>query len=271
MTSLLPDLSRASLNDIIFEGRNKAYGAYDLRIVYPQHLKRAMIAILFMSAALGVAPYVVRRLAPAELVAVLKPVLPAEDFIKLTEPPVLEKLPVAVPVAPPQSYAAEEFSTRKIVADKTPVTEAPVIRMDDANRADNLAAVQTEGLAGAAPVAVAPVVETGGGAENDEPMVYTEVMPEFPGGLAALQKYIADHTKYPALALRNGVEGKVYIKFVVDATGHVVNPVVLKGIGGGCDEEALRVVRSLPAFKPGEQNGRAVKVYYNLPISFRTL
>ena len=93
-------------------------------------------------------------------------------------------------------------------------------------------------------------------------------MPQYPGGNAELLRYVAHHIRYPALALRNGIEGRVYVKFVVDETGRVIDLNVVKGIGGGCDEEAVRVLRTLSRFEPGRQNGRAVKVYFNVPIAF---
>ena len=95
-----------------------------------------------------------------------------------------------------------------------------------------------------------------------------EEMPAFPGGEVKLMEYISKNIKYPQIARESGIQGKVYINFVVEPDGSVTNVSVLRGIGGGCDEEAVRVVKSLPKWKPGKQRGKAVRVQYMLPINF---
>ena len=98
---------------------------------------------------------------------------------------------------------------------------------------------------------------------EEEIFVVVEQQPELVGGIASVQSKI----KYPELARRAGIEGRVIVQFVVDESGNVVNPQVVRGIGGGCDEEAIRAVKTAK-FKPGLQRGRPVKVRYSLPISF---
>ena len=100
--------------------------------------------------------------------------------------------------------------------------------------------------------------------EEEEIFVVVEQMPELKGGLAGLQKRV----KYPELARRAGIEGRVIIQFVVNEQGQVTNPRVVRGIGGGCDEEALRAVRTAK-FSPGMQRGRPVRVQYSLPVVFK--
>jgi protein TonB len=90
-------------------------------------------------------------------------------------------------------------------------------------------------------------------------------MPQFNGDL---MKYLAAHVNYPELARNAGIAGRVVIEFVVNEDGNVTDARVVRGIGGGCDEEALRVVKAMPAWKAGKQNGRKVKVFYMLPIVF---
>ena len=104
---------------------------------------------------------------------------------------------------------------------------------------------------------------------EQRPYEYVEQMPEFPGGNGELVKFLEKSIKYPDLARRDAIEGKVYLKFVVGETGQVRSPVVQKGLGSGCDEEAVRVAKLLPRFSPGKQNGRPVNVYYNVPVAFR--
>ena len=97
---------------------------------------------------------------------------------------------------------------------------------------------------------------------------YVEQMPQYEGGQQALNYFIYKNTQYPALASRNGVVGRVFVHFVIDETGQLSEPTILKGLGSGCDEEALRVTRLLPAFTPGRQRGIPVKVSYTLVVPF---
>lgn len=101
----------------------------------------------------------------------------------------------------------------------------------------------------------------------DRTFTVVEEMPQFPGGEAKLFMFLSN-VKYPSVARENGISGRVYITFVIDKNGIIREPKVLRGIGGGCDEEALRVVKAMPAWIPGKQNGIAVNVQYNLPINF---
>jgi protein TonB len=95
-----------------------------------------------------------------------------------------------------------------------------------------------------------------------------EDMPSFPGGEEALFKYLAQNIKYPQIAKEAGITGRVFVNFVIDKEGNVTDVKVLRGIGGGCDEEAVRVVKNMPKWSPGKQRGKPVKVSYNLPIKF---
>ena len=105
--------------------------------------------------------------------------------------------------------------------------------------------------------------------ESDEaPYVVVEEMPMFPGGDAALLKYIAENTHYPEVAKENNIQGRVIIRFCVTAKGGVSQISVLKGVAPELDAEAIRVVKTLPAFKPGRQGGKAVPVWYMVPITF---
>ena len=106
--------------------------------------------------------------------------------------------------------------------------------------------------------------------EEEEQQIFTVVEndPEFPGGMEALYKYLRDNIKYPQLARDNNITGKVYVTFVVERDGSIANPRVLKDIGGGCGQEAIRVVKSMPKWKPGKQRGKAVRVQFNLPVNF---
>ncbi len=110
--------------------------------------------------------------------------------------------------------------------------------------------------------------------DDDEEIVEAEIftvveaMPEFPGGMAKLMGYLGNNIKYPPFAKETNIQGRVFINFVVEPDGKISNVKVLRGIGGGCDEEAIRVVESMPNWKPGMQRGKPVRVSYNLPVKF---
>ena len=116
-------------------------------------------------------------------------------------------------------------------------------------------------------VYVPPVMEE---EEVVEAEIFTvvESMPEFPGGPGKMMEYSARNIKYPAMARESGIQGRVFVNFVVEPDGSVSNVKVLRGIGGGCDEEAVRVVESMPKWTPGRQRGKAVRVSFNLPVRF---
>ena len=116
---------------------------------------------------------------------------------------------------------------------------------------------------------VAPVIQQEEEeAEESEVFFIVEDMPEFPGGELALRKFIANAIKYPVIAQENGIQGKVYVNFVVDKDGSVSNARIARGVDASLDKEALRVVNTLPKWKPGMQRGKPVRVSYTVPISF---
>lgn len=104
----------------------------------------------------------------------------------------------------------------------------------------------------------------------EEAPIFTvvESMPEFKGGMQKLYEYLGNNIKYPVMAKESGIQGKVYVTFVVERDGSITDVRVLRGIGGGCDEEAVRVVQSMPNWTPGMQRGKPVRVQYNLPVRF---
>ena len=118
---------------------------------------------------------------------------------------------------------------------------------------------------------VMPVISTGKEEEVEEEKIFAivEQQPEFPGGNKALYSYINKHVEYPILAQENGIQGRVFVKFVVDTDGSVSNVEITRGVDNSLDNEALRVIKSLPKFKPGRQQGRPVRVFFNASINFQ--
>lgn len=111
-------------------------------------------------------------------------------------------------------------------------------------------------------------VEEEESAEEQQIFMVVESMPEFPGGEAELHRYLAENIKYPQMAKESGIQGRVFVTFVVERDGAVTDVRVLRGIGGGCDEEAIRVVKNMPKWAPGKQRGKPVRVQFNLPVKF---
>ncbi|MCA8832185.1 energy transducer TonB [Hymenobacter pini] len=267
-------LAKATLDDIVFEGRNKAYGAYVIRRIYGKHVTRAVLISIALFALFIAFPLVARMLKKDEVVAdekMLKVNVLEAPPLDATKPPPPPPPPPDAPPPPPPKLTTVKFvppvikkdnevQKQEEIPDQEELKEKVVANETVKGNTDNPA-----DLAGLEPgegtKAVEEVVET-------KPYTYVEQMPVFPGGQEALLKYIAEHIKYPAMALRNQVEGRVFIKFVVGPDGSVTNAEVQKGIGAGCDEESLRVIKNLPRFTPGKQNGRAVSVYYTVPVTF---
>jgi protein TonB len=172
------------------------------------------------------------------------------DLIEAEVVPVSQQLP---PPPPPPPQATTQI---EIVANDEEIAEELVIEDLDIDENSQVEMVVSEYVE-----AIEEVVE-------EEIFTIVEKMPEFPGGIEALFSYLGKNIEYPDLAKDAKIEGKVYITFVVNSNGGIDNVMVLRGIGGGCDEEAVRVVKSMPTWIPGKQRGKAVKVQYNLPINF---
>ena len=105
--------------------------------------------------------------------------------------------------------------------------------------------------------------------QEQEIFQIVEEMPSYPGGEPKLMEYVAKNIKYPQIARETGIQGRVFVGFVVEPDGSISNVKLLRGIGGGCDEEAMRVIKSLPKWKPGKQRGKPVRVSYQIPVFFK--
>lgn len=169
--------------------------------------------------------------------------------------PITRQEQVQPPPPPPPPQVVEVL---KIVDDNVDI-------LDDLSMFDSEA--DNETFIDVAPVISAVEEEE----EEEEAQVFfiVEEMPEFPGGEAALRRFIANAIKYPQIAQENGIQGRVYIQFVVDRDGSVTQASVARGVDPSLDKEALRVVNSLPKWKPGMQRGKPVKVSYTVPINFQ--
>ncbi|KAA9325449.1 energy transducer TonB [Adhaeribacter soli] len=258
----------ASLDDIVFEGRNHAYGAYLLRKTYHQHLERGFLAAISVFMLLIAIPLVKNQLFPQPFVIEPQPVQPGTSFIEIELPDIKPVTPpVDQPLTPPQKIETTKFTTPVVTATITKPSEIPT--QQALSQTNVGTTTQTGDKEGIAPIET-PVAGTAPAlpAANTEVLTHAEQMPEFPGGYAALQKYLSSEMRYPALASRNNVEGTVILSFVVNALGEISDIQVLKSLGAGTDEEAKRVIKSMPRWNPGKNNGIAVNVRFVIPVRF---
>ena len=259
------DLYKNEWLDLVFDDRNKAYGAYDLRHNYANNMVKAMLITFFSVGVLCAASIYansqkeILHITPVELHPnVLPPVLP----IKKVEPPKPEH------VKPPKPVATIRDVPVVVVIDSK--AEKPV-KNDDLK--DVAIGQQTlKGDAGAnidipddkPGTGVVPVVD------NSVHNIGTlDFMPEPVGGAAAWAKFLNKNLRFPAVAQEDGVSGRVLLSFIIEKDGSLSNIAVDRPAGHGFDEEALRVLKLAKAWKPGMQNGQAVRVKYSIPINFQ--
>lgn len=268
----------APLDDIIFEGRNQAYGAYFLRKIYNRHLFRSLLVALIVTvlgtAAPLIANYISGMLAKDDDQEVSVEVtmtdleVPPEEEKPVIPPPPEEPPPVksTIRYVVPEPKKDEEVQNEEPPPPQSELEKDLQISTETQKGDEN---GQDIGLEEAPPAEVIEEVVEPEPAPT-EIFKVVEQQPEFNGGVAALLKYLAENIKYPAIARENNIEGKVIVQFVVDEKGDVSQAKVVRGIGGGCDKEALRVVETMSGmWKPGKQRGRAVKVWFTLPVNFQ--
>jgi TonB family protein len=141
-------------------------------------------------------------------------------------------------------------------------------------KTESLESVSMEAIQEATEVVVipeppSPAHEVSGSLDSKEVMNFVETPPQFPGGAAALLKFLSENLKYPPLAKENGIEGRVILNFIVEKDGSLSDVRIVRDIGGGCGKEAVRLVQAMPKYLPGKQNGQAVRVKYTLPVAFK--
>ncbi|MFA6260034.1 MAG: TonB family protein [Bacteroidia bacterium] len=251
--------------DMVFKGRNHAYGAYELRKKSDDYTIRGVIlAIVFFTLTIS-APVIVnyiKGLVPKDLEDVK-----IVEVNTLEEPPPVDKSQPPPPPAepPPPLKSTVKFIPPEIKPDEE-VPDEPPPTQEEMKEKD--AGVKTE--EGDAEGIDASLMEDDGltGDAGPEIMTFAEQMPEFNGDL---YKYLGDNIKYPTVARENGIEGQVVMQFVVGKDGKIDEKsiVIVKKVGWGLEEEAIRVVKSMPHWKPGKQNGNPVYVKCTLPIRFK--
>jgi len=248
-----------TFDDIVFENRNKEYGAYQLRKKYNR--------VVLIATLIGVSLMVISIIIPFirasnmamgkardanEVIAEM-----ANDLQKDVAPP-----PPPPPPPPPMEQQAVVRYVAPVVVDSVKVEDQSKIMISDEQVATTVNKEVVE-------VVEQKQEEVQQVEKEEQVFVVVEEMPEFPGGEKALRTYLATSVKYPTIAQENGIQGKVFVNFVVNKDGSVSNVKIARGVDPAIDAEALRVVSALPKWKPGKQRGAPVRVSYTVPISFK--
>lgn len=275
------DLVSREWCDLVFEGRNKDYGAYRMRANSGRRQLWALIFVIIGIAVIGLIVGVSIVVKDSMAKDSKEDYTAALEMSKLQEEKKKEEkkeekieLKYEQPLQKVAVKASIQFTVPKIVDDDQ-VREDQEMKTQD-ELITSKAAIGSQSYKGdeGGTVNIDDLKEnqTAGGTQTpeEEPDVFTvvEQPPSFPGGEAALIKYVSEHVKYPSIAQEQEIQGTVVLRFVVLEDGSVGDVVINRGIDPSCDKEAVRVVKSLPRFIPGKQQGRPVKVWFTLPVRF---
>jgi len=264
------DIFRTEWLDVVFAGRNQAYGAYTLRKNNSKTTNRALLIgsvvfILLVSSPIiikyikGFVPEEKERVIETEVV--LTPPPPVDESAPPPPPPAEPPRPKVdqVKFPPPVVVPAEQ------VRDEEPPTQTELAVKDPGQKTiegDPNAEIRIDEPVGEAPPTQAAVVED----NSVHDFASIEQMPEFPGGMGKFGTYVGNNYNYPAAAREQGVSGRIIMSFVVEKDGSLTDIKVLRDLGMGTGDEAIRLLKKAPKWKPGIQNGRPVRVQYTLPI-----
>ena len=245
-----------SLDDLAFFGRNKEYGAYYLRKKYSKHLLISLLISVFIFLSLITTPIVMDYFSNPISYDDMMPVI---EFYSLNPPSEddLNALAKSISAPPPPEEKAP------VVVDSVPKEETKVEEVKPDPKPEPQKSDSVKGSGGNS--------EKQGAGLGDDTGIYTtiDVYPRFPGGDPVRFAFLRSQVHYPEIAIKAGIQGVVVVVFVVEKNGSVTNVEVTKGIGGGCDEEAMRVVKMMPLWDPGKRSGKAVRVLVKMPIVFK--
>ena len=249
-------------DDIVFENRNKEYGAYKLRKKYHRTALMAFLIGIIVLCAAVITPYFRATTIQAkaekkerEVIAVMENLDQPDDDLTVEPPP---------PPTPTQTQQQIKYVAPEVVDTIQPEEEVQLL-----TAADQIEIIQDD--------EVVEIVEDLQEEEveeykpPDEVFIIVEEMPSFPGGTEALFKYIYDNIQYPQVALDNEIEGNVYVKFCVTYEGKVEQISVIRGVHPSLDSEAVRLIGTLPTWQPGRQSGKPVNVWYQFRIQFQLI
>lgn len=271
------DLISNEWTDLVFEGRNQAYGAYQLRKGTSKRNIWALLivglaaALLYLGLQLQKMAEANKKVENTQAVQLAKLQTEKKKEAKVEKKEVIKQEPEKVVE---QVKSSVKFTAPVIKRDEE-VKEEDEIKLDEVQKSDKaVGAFTVEGndeVGGAVLKAKEDIAAPEPPKHVEETKVFTvvEQMPMFPGGDAALMSYLANNIHYPTVAAENGVQGRVVVGFVVERDGSITDVSVLRGVDPSLDREAMRVVKSMPRWTPGKQNGSAVRVKYQVPVAFR--
>ena len=246
-----------TFDDIVFENRNQEYGAYQIRKKYNRVVLISTLIGIFILGLIVIVPYIrasnqARQKArdATEVIAEM-----AHDLQQEAPPP------PPPPPPPPANQQAVVKYVAPVVGDSVKVEDQSKLMISDEQVSTTVNKEVVE--------VVEQKQEEVQEKEEQQVFVVVEEMPEFPGGELALRTFIGKAIVYPTVAQENGIQGKVFVTFVVNKDGSVSNAKIARGVDPSLDAEALRVVATLPKWKPGKQRGVPVRVSYTVPISFK--
>ncbi len=255
------------LNAIVFENRNKNYGAYEIRESYGNSLKKSLFFLIIFLFVLFGSAYLFNKSVNSVI---------TDNGLLFDDPIIDDRLYVEKQIT--LTPLAHENNTPENAAAKggvaTRIKDEAIVTSTNTNQ-NLIHGVGSETATGVSATSTiestvsitAPIKHT---LPEIELVVIADEMPEFEGGMKGLMDFVSKNVVYPQLAKESELQGVVYVSFIVNENGVVEGAKVLKGIGLGCDEEVLRVVNKMPRWKkPGKNQGRAVRVRYNIPVSFK--
>jgi protein TonB len=262
--------TQTTLDDIVFEHRNKDYGAYQLRTTYSANLNRAFW--------IGVGCFLLMLLTNFLFARKNDKVVDNKGVIIDLQKIPDEKTPeIEKPKEPEPPKEVEQVKTVAFLApevvEETENELPPPVQQDFegaiiSNKTQE--GTESENIAETPPAETPPAItKTVEIEENNLPFTSVEESPSFVGGVNEMYKFLGKNLKYPSAAQRANIQGKVFLKFIVEKDGSITGVETLKGIGFGCDEEASRVVKLMPKWIAGRQNGRNVRVLYTIPVFFK--
>lgn len=275
------NLSSREWCDLVFEGKNKDFGAYLIRTDSPKRHNKAVLWTLIGAIVFGLITFGLEK--ANQFLEERKLVGQAEQKVVLIDMTDEADEPKVEPIEPekPEVLQEEVLKTYQatelqIVEDKNVREEDEIVSIDERIQTDAIAGSVTNSQGSTDLNNIRErikdvVIEEKKPVEEKPAEIFKSVeqMPQFPGGDEALLKYLASHINYPPMAAENNIQGRVVVQFVVDKTGKVGEVKVIRSVDKDLDREALRVCKSLPKFVPGRQNGQPVSVWFALPITFK--
>ncbi len=275
------DLSSQEWRDLIFDHRNKDFGAYVLRKNSVSRHNKAMIVVVVFIVIVVILAMLVQTIQqaieesrPKDEIEQVMVNIATEEVQEEEEEEVQERYEEPEPEALPEEILNTVKVTEILIAQDEEVKAEDEIKSADELQATETAFGQTNFDQGTDDRNVVrehkdEVIVEEKTPEPEQVFTAVEQMPAFPGGDAELMKYLSSHINYPPMAMENNIQGRVIVQFVVTKTGKVGEVKVVRGVDRDLDNEAVRVVKSLPDFIPGKMNGQAVNVWYTLPVTFK--